>query len=103
ILLQRLQKAGGPASRQFQPDEQRDFARRRFHLGDNIRFDLSIYNARAGKTAQPNLAVQYRIFRHGKEIFTAPEKPLAVSAATAVESIDSTGVFKLGRNMAAGD
>ena len=102
ILLQRLQKAGSPAPRQFQPDEQRDFARRRFHLGDNIRFDLSIYNARGAKTAQPNLTVQYRIFRHGKEIFTAPEKPLAVSAA-AVDSIDSTGVFKLGRNMAPGD
>jgi hypothetical protein len=102
ILLQRLQKAGSPAPRQFQPDEQRDFARRRFHLGDNIRFDLSIYNARGVKTAQPNLTVQYRIFRHGKEIFTAPEKPLAVSAA-AVDSIDSTGVFKLGRNMAPGD
>jgi len=102
ILLQRLQKAGSPAPRQFQPDEQRDFARRRFHLGDNIRFDLSIYNARGAKTTQPNLTVQYRIFRHGKEIFTAPEKPLAVSAA-AVDSIDSTGVFKLGRNMAPGD
>ena len=102
ILLQRLQKAGSPAPRQFQPDEQRDFARRRFHLGDNIRFDLSIYNARGAKTAQPNLTVQYRIFRHGKEIFMAPEKPLAVSAA-AVDSIDSTGVFKLGRNMAPGD
>jgi len=101
ILLQRLQKPGS-ATRQFQADEQRDFARRRFHLGDNIRFDLSIYNARSAKSAQPNLTVQYRIFRHGKEIFTAPEKPLAVSAA-AVDSIDSTGVFKLGRNMAPGD
>ena len=47
--------------------------------------------------------MQYRIFRHGKEIFTAPEKPLSVSAATAEESIDSTGMFKLGRNMAPGD
>jgi VWFA-related protein len=102
ILLQRLQKPGSPAPRQFQPDEQRDFARRRFNRGDNIRFDLSIYNARAAKTAQPNLTVQYRIFRHGKEIFTAPEKPLTVNAA-AIDSIDSTGVFKLGRNMAAGD
>jgi VWFA-related protein len=103
ILLQRLQKPGGPTPKQFQADEQRDFARRRFHTGDNIRFDLSIYNARAAKTAQPNLTVQYRIFRHGKEIFTAPEKPLAVGAAATFDSIDSTGVFKLGRNMAPGD
>lgn len=102
ILLQRLQKAGA-APRQFQPDEQRDFARRRFQLGDSIRFDLSIYNARAVKTGQPNLTLQYRIFKHGKEIFAAPEKPLAVSPGEATESIDSSGVFKLGRNMAPGD
>jgi len=102
ILLQRLQKTGN-APKQFQGDEQRDFARRRFHVGDNIRFDLSIYNARTGKTAQPNLTVQYRILRHGKEIFIGPEKALALSSAAAVESIDSSGMFKLGRNMAPGD
>jgi VWFA-related protein len=104
ILLQRLPKPGNVANQeQFQPDEQRDFARRRFQLGDNIRFDLSIYNARAGKTSQTNLMVQYRILKHGKEIFIAPEKPLAVSSTAAVGTIDTSGVFKLGKNMPPGD
>jgi VWFA-related protein len=102
ILLQRLQRSGNEA-RQFQPDEQRDFARRRFRLGDNIRFVLSIYNARAAKTAQPNLTVQYRIFKHGKEIFISPEKALTVGASSTAESIDTSGTFKLGKNMAGGD
>lgn len=103
ILLQRSRKAGEVAQRQFQGDEQRDFAKRRFHLGDDIRFDLSIYNASNRRTAQPNLTVQYRLLRHGKEIFIAPEKPLALAAANAVESIDTSGRFKLGRNMGPGD
>lgn len=104
ILLQRLQKPGNVANqKQFQPDEQRDFARRRFQPGDNIRFDLSIYNARAGKTSQNNLMVQYRILRHGKEILISPEKPLAVGSTTAVGTIDTSGVFKLGRIMSPGD
>ena len=104
ILLQRLQKPGSVADqKQFQPDEQRDFARRRFQLGDNIRFDLSIYNTRAGKTSQTNLAVQYRILKHGKEIFISPDKPLAMSSTAAVGTIDTSGVFKLGKNMSPGD
>ena len=104
ILLQRLQKPGNVSEqRQFQPDKQRDFARRRFNPGDNIRFDLSIYNAQARNTAQPNLTVQYRLLRHGKEIFVAPERPLSLSQALTLENIDSSGVFRLGRNMAPGD
>ncbi len=104
ILLQRLQKPGSVSGqKQFQADEQRDFARRRFHLGDNVRFDLSIYNAGSGKNSQPNLTVQYRIFKHGKEIFAAAEKPLTVSVAPSLENIDSSGVFKLGRSMLPGD
>ena len=104
ILLQRLQKPGSVANqKQFQPDEQRDFARRRFQPSDNIRFDLSIYNARAGKTSQNHLMVQYRILRHGKEIFISMEKPLAVSSTAAAGTIDTSGVFKLGKNMSPGD
>ena len=104
ILLQRLQKSGNVVGqKQFQPDEQRDFARRRFHLGDTIRFDLSIYNARVGKAAKPNLMVQYRVFRHGKEIFVAPEKQLSLSQSPSLGSIDSSGMFELGKKMPPGD
>ena len=104
ILLQRLQKSGSVVGqKQFQPDEQRDFARRRFHVGDTIRFDLSIYNARVGKAAKPGLSVQYRVFRHGKEIFAAAEKTLSLSQPSSLDSIDSSGVFQLGKKMPAGD
>ena len=104
ILLQRLTKSGHVVGqKQFQSDEQRDFARRRFHLGDTIRFDLSIYNARVGKEAKPSLMVQYRVLRHGKEIFVAPEKPLSLSQVSSLASIDSSGVFELGTKMPPGD
>ena len=104
ILLQRLQKSGNVTGKvQFQPDEQRDFARRRFHLGDTVRFDLSIYNAKVGKAPNPNLLVQYRVFRHGKEIFVAPEKTLSLSPPSNLGSIDSSGNFQLGKKMTPGD
>jgi VWFA-related protein len=104
ILLQRLPRTGNlRLQNQFQSDQQRDFARRRFHVGDTVRFDLSIYNARAGKTSQPSLAIQYRIFRHGKEIFTVPERSLSQSQPAGSESVDTSGVFKLGTHMPPGD
>ena len=104
ILLQRLRQVGSLAGqKQFQADEQRDFAQRRFSVGDTIRFDLSIYNAKLRKAANPNLTIQYKVFRHGKPILVVPEKVLSFSEQVSLESIDSSGTFQLGKRMAPGD
>ncbi|MGA9994532.1 MAG: VWA domain-containing protein [Pyrinomonadaceae bacterium] len=91
------------SKKQFQSDQERDAAMRRFHLGDSVRFDLSIYNTKAEQAAQHNLLMQYKIFRDGKEIFAAPERTLDISRQSDLHSIDTSGVFDLGRRMPPGD
>lgn len=59
--------------KQFQSDEERDSATRRFHAGDTVKFDFSIYNARTDQAGKPNLVMQYKVYRDGKEIFGASD------------------------------
>lgn len=89
--------------KQFQSDQERDAAMRRFHLGDSVMFGLSIYNSKAEQAAQNYLVMQYKIFRDGKEIFAAPERKLDISRQSDLHSIDTSGVFDLGRRMPPGD
>jgi VWFA-related protein len=108
ILLQRLppQSKGdkiATAQRQFQSDAQRDFAVRRFHPGDIIRLDLSVYNAAPAPADKPNLVMQYKVYRDGKEIFAAPEKALNLTQQADLQSVDCSEAFTLGRKMPAGD
>lgn len=91
------------AKKQFQTDEERDTATRRFHPGDTVRFDLSIYNAKMDQSAKPNLVMQYRVYRDGQEIFAAPEKALVPGQQADLRSIDRSEVFTLGGKMAPGD
>jgi VWFA-related protein len=91
------------SKRQFQSDEERDSATRLFHLGDAVKFDLSIYNAKTDQAANTNLVMQYKVYRDGKEIFATPEKPLNLSPGSNPRSIDRSGVFQIGRKMLPGD
>ncbi len=94
---------GAPSTSQFQTDEERDSATRRFHGGDTVRFDFVIYNARTDNTAKPDLVMQYKAYRDGKEIFAGPEVPLKVNEPSDLSSIDASGVVELGRKMLPGD
>jgi hypothetical protein len=91
------------STKQFQSDEERDNATRRFHRGDSIRFDFSIYNAKTDKATKPGLVMHYKVYRDGKEIFVAPEKDLNASQQSNLQSIDTSGVFDLGKKMPPGD
>ncbi len=97
ILLRHVQINSDTAltPRQFQPDEQRDFATRRFHFGDTLRFDLSVYKAKLSTGAKPNLLIQYRVYRDGKEIFVAPERELSLGQQSDLQRIDASGAFVL--------
>ncbi|HYR77331.1 MAG TPA: VWA domain-containing protein [Pyrinomonadaceae bacterium] len=91
------------STKQFQSDEERDNARRYFHGGDTIRFDFSTYNAKTDKATKPHLVMQYIVYRDGKEIFISPEKDLNASQQSNLQSIDTSGVFDLGKKMPPGD
>lgn len=81
---------------------QRDAAMRRFRLGETVRFAFSVYNAKFDKeSGQPTLFMQYKIFRDGKEIFAAQEKPL--NTAQQLKVFDISDAFSLGNKMARGD
>lgn len=107
ILLQHLHlqidDKTGFTQKQFQPDEQRDFAMRRFHAGDTLRFDLSVYNVRVSKARKPNLVIQYRVYREGKEVFVALERELGLSQQSDLRRIDGSGAFVLSKKMPPGD
>jgi len=94
---------GAPSMNQFQSDEERDSATSSFHGGDTVRFDFVIYNARTDNAAKPNLVMQYKAYRDGKEIFAGPEVPLKVNESSNLSSIDASGVVELGRKMLPGD
>ena len=104
VIARYLTNANGAASiNQFQTDEERDSATRRFHGGDTVRFDSVIYNARTDNAAKPNLVMQYKAYREGKEIFAGPEVALKVNEQSDLSSIDASGVVELGRKMLPGD
>jgi hypothetical protein len=105
ILLRHLQVNSntGLAPRQFQPDEQRDFATRRFHFGDTLRFDLSVYKAKLNPEAKPKLLIQYRVYRDGKTVFVAPERELGPSQQSDLQRIDASGAFVLSKTTPPGN
>jgi VWFA-related protein len=81
---------------------QRDAAMRRFRQGEVIRFGFSVYNAKLDKESnQQSLLMQYKIFRDGKEIFAAQEKPL--NPGEQLKVVDISDAFSLGNKMPQGD
>lgn len=105
ILMQRYpaKPAGTSSKKPFQTDAERDAATRRFRPGDTLRFDFSIYNAKIDKASKPNLVMEYKIYRDGKEIFSAPGKALYLGQGSDVRDIEASGVFELGKKMPSGD
>jgi VWFA-related protein len=107
IVLERIEaKRSNSASdaKTLELKMQRDAAMRRFRLGETVRFGFSVYNAKFDKSSgQPNLSLQYKIFREGKEIFAAPEKPLSNGQQQELKVVDIADAFSLGKRMEQGD
>jgi VWFA-related protein len=107
IVLERVETKKADAladAKTLELKMQRDAAMRRFRLGETVRFGFSVYNAKLDKASgQPNLSMQYKIFRNGKEIFAAPEKPLSRAQQAEQNVLDISDAFSLGRKMDEGD
>lgn len=106
VLLRSLQpqqiKVADPLSEAL--NVQREAALRKFRSGATIRFDVSVYNAKVDRsTSQPNLVVQHKIFRDGKEIFASAEKPFNLNHVWDIKHMDVSGAFALGKQMQLGD
>lgn len=83
---------------------QRDAAMRRFRSGEIVRYGLSVYNAKLDKASgRPDLLMQYKIFRDGKEIFASQEKPLHFGQQPNYQVVDTSDGFSLGGKMQQGD
>jgi VWFA-related protein len=105
IVMERFvtKPAAETSQKPFQTDEERDSALRRFRLGDDVKFDVSVYNAKTDKNSAPNLVMQYRVYHDGKEIFASPIKPLNANASPDERSINKSEVFNVGKKMLPGD
>jgi VWFA-related protein len=105
IVLEKYAAGQGAAASasEFQSDELRDSATRRFHSGDTVKFDLSVYDSRTDRTVRASLAMTFKIYRDGKEIFVAFETPLKSDEETNQTTLEASGAFELGQNMPPGD
>jgi VWFA-related protein len=105
IVLEKYAARQGatPQASEFQSDELRHSATRRFHSGDTVKFDLSVYDSRTDRTARASLAMTFTVYRDGKEIFVASEAPLKSDEQTNQTTLEASGAFELGQNMPPGD
>jgi VWFA-related protein len=107
ILLQRLEPKGDQTEtgqKEFQPDEQRDIARRSFRAGTNVRFGYGIYNAKLDQaTNSSRLTMQFKIFHQGKELFASKEKDVKLVEETDPQRLLAEGMFTLGKAIQPGD
>jgi hypothetical protein len=104
VVIRRFNPTAATAAQKpFQSDEERDSAMRRFHPGDTLKFDWSIYNAKTGKSAKPNLVIQYKIYKDDKQFFATSEKPVNISQQSSFGVIDKSEAFTLGKKIPAGN
>lgn len=90
--------------KEFQSDEQRDVAERSFHPGMDVRFGYAIYNAKLDKASNlPNLTMQFKIFRDGKETFASKEKSVNLTEKADLKHLLAEGSFKLGKTIQSGN
>jgi hypothetical protein len=83
--------AAGPAVRQF-------------HQGANLIAVYAVYNALLDQTAHlPRLTAETRIFRDGKQVFTADPAPLEAQGQTDLRRIFTASRVHLGPELLPGD
>jgi VWFA-related protein len=68
---------------------------RRFASGSNLYFAFMIYNAASEKSAPRDLVMQPKIFRDGKNVYSAPEVPINVANQTDLSRVFASGMIRL--------
>jgi VWFA-related protein len=77
---------------------------RRFRLGLVMLYSFVIYNSHLEKaTGKPQLQVQARLFRDGKEVFNGKESAFDASNQGDIKRLLTTGGIQLGSNMETGE
>jgi VWFA-related protein len=85
-------------------DPQAGPAVRRFRRGMILQYGYVVYNAVADKgTARPQLQIQMRVFRDGREVFTGRVQPFDASGQTDLRRIAAGGALQLGNEMTPGE
>jgi hypothetical protein len=67
---------------------------RRHKQGSDLYYTYSIYNA-TGAAGEPELTREIRLFRDGKLLMTAPERPILTGRTPADGAIDDLGSIRL--------
>jgi VWFA-related protein len=77
---------------------------RRFRRGDALTYGFQVFNARIdGKTKQPTVETQLRLYRDGKLIFTGKPAPVLTNNQTDLKRLISGGLLRLGPKMLPGE
>jgi hypothetical protein len=85
-------------------DPQAGPAVRRFRRGMILQYGYVIYNATTDKgSARPQLQVQMRVFRDGREIFTGRVQPLDPAGQQDLKRLTTGGALQLGTEMTPGE
>ncbi len=85
-------------------DPQAGPAVRRFRRGMLMQYGYAIYNATIDKgSARPQLQIQMRLFRDGKEVFTGRIQPLDASGQPDLKRLMANGALQIGTQMPLGE
>jgi VWFA-related protein len=85
-------------------DPQAGPAVRRFRRGMILQYGYVVYNAVADKGgAQPQLQIQMRVFRDGREVFKGRVQPFDASGQADLKRITAGGALQLGTEMTPGE
>ncbi len=85
-------------------DPQAGPAVRRFRRGMVLGYGYAVYNATLDKgSARPQIQIQMRLFRDGKEVFTGRVQPFDASDQTDLKRLMAGGALQLGTEMIPGE
>jgi VWFA-related protein len=104
IVVASPQAAGAQVVPAALTDQQADPATRRFRRGALLDYGFVIYNARVAKaTGRPQLTVQARLFREGKEVYAGQPQPFDPGQQSAPERVEAAGRIQLGAALEPGE
>jgi hypothetical protein len=76
---------------------------RRFPSGTNVGFGFGVYNALLDpESHQPNVTIQIRLYREGKQVFSSPILPVDTKTQADLARIVTTGVLSLNPDLEPG-
>ncbi len=79
-------------------------AMRRFRTGMMLDYGLAVYNAKSDRATQrPQLTIQTRLYREGREVFAGQAQPLEPNRGSGLDRIEAAGRLQLGSELPPGE